>query len=162
MIKLADAINEPELVHRLLVLTFDAEAELTDLLEVIHDPHCPYFPGDDTWPAQYQCGVHNEISNTGLDSFFVHKEDVENAGWGRVEQLEPGLYEIEHWVEQTGRDGPWGPAEWESGLRVVDHPREPHPDLSITAEVSRSYCVWVWMGGADIPHWELRGTGLVL
>lgn len=156
------AINEPELVHRLLVLEHRPD-DPYDGMDIIHDPDCPYFPGDDVFPAQYQCAVHLEISNAGLDSFFIHKGDAENAGWGRVEELEPGLYEIEHWVENTVRDGPWGPAEWESGLRTVDHPRDPHPGINGALPArEESHQLWAWMRGAPTPHYEIVGTGALI
>lgn len=154
------AINEPELVHRLLVLEYRPD-DPDDGMDVIHDPDCPYFPGDDVFPAQYQCAVHLEISNVGLDSFFIHKGDAENAGWGRVEELEPGLYEIEHWVENTVRDGPWGSGRVGERSRTCDA-REPGPNHDMRLSPSESHQRWAWMGGAPTPHWEIVGTGLVL
>lgn len=84
-------------------------------LELEHDPRCPIvqqYEGVD----QYDCAVAFEVHNCGLEFFFHHRDDPDS--WPYAERLDPGRYEIEVWSERHAA-GPWGPEEYEGGLRTV-------------------------------------------
>lgn len=64
------------------------------------------------------CPVAHEVASCGLGMFFVHRDDPTKT-W-REERVDPGRYEIEVWSERLCADGPWGPAEWDGGLRLAE------------------------------------------
>jgi len=45
----------------------------------------------------------------------------------------------------------------EPEFKYTDRDQRPPDD-----ELTESHQVWVWLAGANPPHWEIRGTGMVV
>lgn len=101
-----------------------------DDIEVEHGD-CPTGPGQYSSPGheytEYTCHVENYTAELGLP--WRH-QGTDPEAWHDTEPLAPGRYRIEYWAEQMHPSGPWGSAEYDCGLRIV----EGHPALLLDEE----------------------------
>lgn len=115
--------------HWLIVGEFTPDR--TDLFDVEHPEDCPKsirYAGEGEFPDVYgyDCAVGVEVDHVGIDNYFQHVDDPGEDTWwyraalGTRERVGPGRHAIEHWVEQACQAGPWGPAEWNSGISLAD------------------------------------------
>lgn len=110
-----------EALHVLVVGPFDPD-DATDRFEVEHPDSCPESPRY-SLPggleiSGYDCAVGVYIDDAGIDCYFAHADDPARD-IGYAERVSEGRHPIEHWsLHHPG--GPWGPDEWDGGLRTVD------------------------------------------
>jgi hypothetical protein len=150
-------MSDNALVHRLQVdEAFDVDDPLASF-HLIHDPSCPVEQHNDD-VIEYLCQERFEQTETGLDAFFIHRADPDEASSYQT-RLEPGIYEVKAWARKY--DVPGEPIEWDAGLDILDEPREPNPREQVPPKESHQH--WVWLRSeTSPPHWEIRGTGALL
>lgn len=114
-------MRSPEGLRHFLIVPEHAGDDLV----VLHDRECPreqWGHEPNSW-WDYGCWIAVELSNTGVDAHFVHRDDPDTSN-PYADRLAPGRYEIETWTVRYPGNG-WGPEEWDGGLRVVE------PDVTV-------------------------------
>lgn len=108
--------------HILIVGPFDPD-DATDRFDVEHPADCPqsarYSGPDGEDINDYDCAVGVCIADGGIDCYFAHADD-DTVTSAYVERVPEGRHLIEYWsIRHPG--GPWGPDEWDGGVRTVEH-----------------------------------------
>jgi len=105
--------------HFLVVHEFDPASD--EWFDVEHPDDCPlreWFldaPG-----ALPELVLDCDVAMDGIDTYFRHADDPDPDPWYReaVVPVPVGRHEIEAWFHRAPA-GPWGPEEWDGGLRLV-------------------------------------------
>lgn len=102
--------------HWLVVLPW--EDDCPDLLQVEHPDDCPVVDLGEGG-LELGCAVEFYVGEYGLEEYFVHVDDEDAFNYDYTDKVAPGRHAIEYW-EVRHPAGPWGPAEYDAGLRLVE------------------------------------------
>jgi hypothetical protein len=96
--------------HVLHVEPFDPDDD-TDRFTIAHPGRCA--------TLDMPCHVGHYEDDVCLTSYFRHADDPDPLDIG-LPVVGVGEHLIEGYTYQTCANGPWGAAEWDGGLRLVD------------------------------------------
>jgi hypothetical protein len=108
--------------HILVVEEYHEDDDGEPLFQIEHPDGCPTTLGGGSTAEHsyyiYECAVGVFEMDMGLDQFFDHRDAPARTQSAYRDCLAPGRYPVEAWTERCCVAGPWGPEEWDGGLRV--------------------------------------------